>query len=164
VFHRRDAAPGSATLVPSAVLAGPATACGLGPRAVGLPTWAAHAVPRADGGGDLTVRAVPAVHGPEDGERDADGNVNCEVTGFVLSGWARFSETATDLVTAFDEAGLSSLLHLRDHGTWVSRDRDRAYAPWSTRPRRSVIQCRLERASGKVPSPTPVSVRVYCLR
>lgn len=30
--------------------------------------------------------AVPAVHGPEDGERDADGNVNCEVTGFVLSG------------------------------------------------------------------------------
>ncbi len=34
----------------------------------------------------LTVVAVPAVHGPEDGERDADGNVNCEVTGFVLSG------------------------------------------------------------------------------
>lgn len=32
------------------------------------------------------VLAVPAVHGPEDGERDADGNVNCEVTGFVLAG------------------------------------------------------------------------------
>lgn len=30
--------------------------------------------------------AVPAVHGPEDGERDSDGDVNCEVTGFVLSG------------------------------------------------------------------------------
>jgi L-ascorbate metabolism protein UlaG (beta-lactamase superfamily) len=29
---------------------------------------------------------VPAVHGPEDGERDADGFVNCEVIGFVLSG------------------------------------------------------------------------------
>jgi len=26
------------------------------------------------------------VHGPEDGERTADGFVNCEVTGFVLSG------------------------------------------------------------------------------
>ena len=38
------------------------------------------------GGGELTVTAVPAVHGPEDGERDADGFVNCEVTGFVLSG------------------------------------------------------------------------------
>jgi len=42
-------------------------------------------VPRPDGGG-LHVRAVPAVHGPEDGPRDADGNINCEVTGFVLSG------------------------------------------------------------------------------
>ena len=30
--------------------------------------------------------AVPAVHGPEDAERDADGNVNTEVIGFVLSG------------------------------------------------------------------------------
>jgi L-ascorbate metabolism protein UlaG (beta-lactamase superfamily) len=36
--------------------------------------------------GDLTVTAVPAVHGPEDGERDADGFVNCEVIGFILSG------------------------------------------------------------------------------
>jgi L-ascorbate metabolism protein UlaG (beta-lactamase superfamily) len=40
----------------------------------------------APGGGELTVRAVPAVHGPEDAERDSDGNVNCEVSGFVLSG------------------------------------------------------------------------------
>jgi L-ascorbate metabolism protein UlaG (beta-lactamase superfamily) len=32
------------------------------------------------------VTAVPAVHGPEDGERDADGFVNCEVIGFVLYG------------------------------------------------------------------------------
>ena len=32
------------------------------------------------------MTAVPAVHGPEDAERDADGFVNCEVTGFVLSG------------------------------------------------------------------------------
>ena len=57
----------------------------LGPPAVGLGPWTSHTVPRP-GGGELTVTAVPAVHGPEDGERDADGFVNCEVTGFVLSG------------------------------------------------------------------------------
>ncbi len=57
----------------------------LGPPAVGLAPWTSHAV-RRPGGGVLTVTAVPAVHGPEDGERDADGFVNCEVIGFVLSG------------------------------------------------------------------------------
>lgn len=35
--------------------------------------------------GDLQLPAA-FVHGPEDAERDADGNVNCEVVGFVLSG------------------------------------------------------------------------------
>ncbi|MEU1513858.1 MBL fold metallo-hydrolase [Streptomyces sp. NPDC005811] len=68
------------------ILTGPSAARRLGSPAVGLPPWATRSVPRGDGGGELTVRAVPAVHGPEDGERDADGNVNCEVTGFVLSG------------------------------------------------------------------------------
>ena len=57
----------------------------LGPPAVGLAPWTSHTVPRPDGG-DLIVTAVPAVHGPEDAERDADGFVNCEVIGFVLSG------------------------------------------------------------------------------
>ena len=57
----------------------------LGPPATGLAPWTSHAVPRPDGG-ELTVTAVPAVHGPEDAERDADGFVNTEVIGFVLSG------------------------------------------------------------------------------
>ncbi len=57
----------------------------LGPPAIGLVHWTSHAV-RRPGGGELTVTAVPAVHGPEDAERDADGFVNCEVIGFVLSG------------------------------------------------------------------------------
>src|SRR6185312_1066893 len=57
----------------------------LGPPAVALAPWTSHAVPRPDGG-ELIVTAVPAVHGPEDAERDADGFVNCEVIGFVLSG------------------------------------------------------------------------------
>jgi L-ascorbate metabolism protein UlaG (beta-lactamase superfamily) len=57
----------------------------LGQPAIGLAPWTSHTVRRPDGG-ELTVTAVPAVHGPEDGERDADGFVNCEVIGFVLSG------------------------------------------------------------------------------
>ncbi|MFJ9704851.1 MBL fold metallo-hydrolase [Streptomyces sp. NPDC101234] len=68
------------------VLSGPTAARRFGAPAVGLSPWTSHAVPRPDGAGELTVLAVPAVHGPEDGDRDADGNVNCEVTGFVLSG------------------------------------------------------------------------------
>lgn len=68
------------------VLAGPLAAGLLGPPAAGLAPWASRALPRADGGGELTVLVVPAVHGPEDAERDADGNVNTEVIGFVLSG------------------------------------------------------------------------------
>jgi L-ascorbate metabolism protein UlaG (beta-lactamase superfamily) len=57
----------------------------LGHPAIGLAPWTSHSMQRPDGG-DLTVTAVPAVHGPEDGERDADGFVNTEVIGFVLSG------------------------------------------------------------------------------
>jgi L-ascorbate metabolism protein UlaG (beta-lactamase superfamily) len=57
----------------------------LGQPAVGLTPWTSRTVARPDGD-ELTVTAVPAVHGPEDGERDADGFVNCEVIGFVLSG------------------------------------------------------------------------------
>lgn len=68
------------------MLTGPVATKRLGPPAVGLFPWASHALPRRDGGGDPTVKAVPAVHGPEDGEGDGDGNVNCEVTGFGLSG------------------------------------------------------------------------------
>lgn len=176
------------------VLTGPVAAERLGPPATGLSPWTAHTLPRPDGGGDLTVLAVPAVHGPEDGERDANGDVNCEVTGFVLSGqglptvyvsgdnasirtvaeisrrvpdiaaallhagaarvpakfdgrplsldsrraaaaaavlgaptvipahydgWAHFSEGLPDIERAFHEAGLSSLLRVAPHGTWV---------------------------------------------
>lgn len=176
------------------VLTGPLSARQLGSPAVGLAPWTAHSVPRPDGAGDLTVLAVPAVHGPEDGERDADGNVNCEVIGFVLSGqglptvyvsgdnasirtvveisrrvpdidaavlhagaarvpakfggrplslnghraaaaaavlgadvvvpahydgWAHFSEGLPEIELAFHEAGLSSLLRVAPHGTWL---------------------------------------------
>ena len=142
----------------------------------------------------LTVQAVPAVHGPTDGVRDETGHVNCEVTGFVLSGiglptiylsgdnaslaavkaiavevgaidvavlfigaarvpskergrpltltsaraaaaaevlgtrvvipahldsWAHFSEGMEDVVAAFDEAGIASILDRTPHGWWI---------------------------------------------
>jgi L-ascorbate metabolism protein UlaG (beta-lactamase superfamily) len=175
------------------VLAGPTTAPRLGPAAIGLEPGGSHIVHRP-GGGKLSIHAVPAVHGPEDGERDDNGNVNCEVIGFILAGpslptvylsgdnasigvvadiarrfpsieatvlnagaarapgkfrgrpltldsrracaaaavlgvrvvvpahydgWEHFSEGADDLVRAFDEAGLASLLQLEPHGTWI---------------------------------------------
>lgn len=68
------------------ILSGPLSADRLGSPAVGLGPWSSHTVARGDGLGELTITAVPAVHGPQDGERDGDGNINCEVTGFVLSG------------------------------------------------------------------------------
>ncbi|MET8976429.1 MBL fold metallo-hydrolase [Streptomyces sp. NPDC004539] len=57
----------------------------LGAPATGLAPWETYPLRRPDGG-ELTVTAVPAVHGPEDGERDAQGEVNCQVVGFVLAG------------------------------------------------------------------------------
>jgi L-ascorbate metabolism protein UlaG (beta-lactamase superfamily) len=64
------------------VVGGPTTVLDLGGlRIVSDPTFDA---PGAHG--YLTKTAGPAVHGPEDAERDADGFVNCEVIGFVLSG------------------------------------------------------------------------------
>lgn len=64
------------------VLTGPTAAEELGAPAVGLRPWTSHAVR----GGNVTVTAVPAVHGPEDAPRDEHGNVNCEVIGFVIAG------------------------------------------------------------------------------
>ncbi|MFE7707623.1 MBL fold metallo-hydrolase [Streptomyces sp. NPDC057486] len=165
----------------------------LGSPAIGLAAWQAHTVQRPDGG-ELTVTAVPAVHGPEDGEWDLDGNINCQVVGFVLSGgglptvylsgdnasirtvteiagripgidaavlhagaaripgkfreravsldsiraaaaaailgapvtipahydgWAHFTEGRDAIERAFDDAGLTAVLRVADHGTWL---------------------------------------------
>ncbi|MFI5998402.1 MBL fold metallo-hydrolase [Streptomyces sp. NPDC051362] len=177
------------------LVTGPLAAARFGERAVGLSSWTSHPVPRRDGGGELTILAVPAVHGPEDGQRDTEGHINCEVTGFVLSGeglptlyisgdnasirtvaevsrriqnidaallhagaarveakfdgrplsmdgrrvaaaaavlgagvvvpahydgWSHFSEGLDDIQLAFLEAGLSSLLRIAPHGSWVA--------------------------------------------
>ncbi|MGZ4509897.1 MAG: MBL fold metallo-hydrolase [Mycobacterium sp.] len=63
------------------VLTHPGAAARLGPPAVGLAPWETY-----EFAGSVVAQAVPAVHGPADGKRDASGHVNCEVTGFVLSG------------------------------------------------------------------------------
>lgn len=60
------------------LFAPPGAARRLSSTATGLAawqTWRDH---------DVTLTAVPARHGPADGEVDADGFVNCEVVGFVL--------------------------------------------------------------------------------
>jgi L-ascorbate metabolism protein UlaG (beta-lactamase superfamily) len=68
------------------VLTNPGAADRLGAPALGLAPWHSYDLPAVDGAGPLAVQAVPAVHGPADGERDASGHINCEVSGFVLSG------------------------------------------------------------------------------
>jgi L-ascorbate metabolism protein UlaG (beta-lactamase superfamily) len=66
------------------VVTHPGAAGRLGPPAVGLQPWQSYYLP--GGSGRLAAQAVPAVHGPADGRRDASGHVNCEVSGFVLYG------------------------------------------------------------------------------
>ena len=67
------------------VLTCPSAAAELGPRAIGLRPLAFHTLRGIDRN-DVTITGVPAVHGPEDAPRDENGNVNCEVTGFLVSG------------------------------------------------------------------------------
>src|ERR1700744_2120809 len=63
------------------VITHPGGAARLWPPAVGVAPWESYRLSES-----LVVQTVPAVHGPADGQRDAGGHVNCEVTGFVLSG------------------------------------------------------------------------------
>lgn len=68
------------------VLTHPRAVARLGPNCRGLEPWQSIELPGGEGARSLTVQAVPAVHGPADGQRNETGHVNCEVTGFVLSG------------------------------------------------------------------------------
>ncbi|WP_037360894.1 MBL fold metallo-hydrolase [Amycolatopsis orientalis] len=54
----------------------------LGAPAIGLGDFAVHRM--SHDGTEIRVHAVPAQHGPLDGERDDAGNINTEVHGFVL--------------------------------------------------------------------------------
>jgi len=64
------------------LITGPQAARRLGGHAVGLDPYASTTL--GERGRHVTVSAVPAQHGPADGERDEFGNINTEVTGFIL--------------------------------------------------------------------------------
>ncbi|WP_022867957.1 MBL fold metallo-hydrolase [Schaalia vaccimaxillae] len=66
-------------LAANRLLTNPGSAAKLGSKAQGLAPWESISVAH-----DITVTAVPAIHGPADGEPDESGFVNCEVTGFVI--------------------------------------------------------------------------------
>lgn len=66
------------------IITGPGAAQRLGTPALGLKAWQTTELERADRAGQMTITALPAVHGPLDGTRDASGQVNAEVTGFLL--------------------------------------------------------------------------------
>ena len=68
------------------ILTNPGAAERLGPSAHGLAPWESFRLTASEERPAVTVRAVPAVHGPADGDRDAGGHVTCETTGFVLIG------------------------------------------------------------------------------
>lgn len=83
------------------IITGPGAARRLEAPAIGLSTWQTTTLERADGEGTITVTAVPAVHGPLDGTRDASGHVNAEVTGFILQ-----AEALPTLYVSGDNASL----------------------------------------------------------
>lgn len=62
------------------LLAPPTAARRLGPPTTALEPWSTWSAPD----GRLRVTAVPARHGPADGELNDEGFVNCEVIGFVI--------------------------------------------------------------------------------
>jgi L-ascorbate metabolism protein UlaG (beta-lactamase superfamily) len=62
------------------LLTTPTSAGRLGEPATGLRTWSTWTSEDES----LAVTALPARHGPADGEPGEDGFVNCEVTGFLL--------------------------------------------------------------------------------
>ena len=67
------------------VITGPQAAQRLGGNAVGLrPFESTDPAHLANSDLKVSVFAVPAQHGPADGNRDEYGNINTEVTGFVL--------------------------------------------------------------------------------
>lgn len=69
------------------VVTGLQSARRLGANAVGLRPFDSMAIASpAEPALKVSVYAVPAQHGPLDGDRDEYGNINTEVTGFVLRG------------------------------------------------------------------------------
>lgn len=90
------------------LLTHPRAAERLGPSARGLEPWQSIDLPGGHGHA-VIVQAVPAVHGPADGVRDQNGHVNCEVTGFVVSGAG-----IPTVYLSGDNASLAAVRTIRD--------------------------------------------------
>ena len=91
------------------LITNPGSAAQLGGRAEGLAPWAS-----AEVGDGVTVTAVPAQHGPADGQRDAAGHVNCEVTGFVIEARARATDGAERIYLSGDNASVALVQDIRE--------------------------------------------------
>ena len=91
------------------VLTHPGAARRLGPPAKGLDPWATLELGARDDAGAITVQAVPAVHGPADGDPDSTGHVTCQVTGFVLIG-----DDIPTIYLSGDNASLSAVAAVAD--------------------------------------------------
>ncbi|HTF55332.1 MAG TPA: MBL fold metallo-hydrolase [Pseudonocardia sp.] len=94
------------------VLTGPSAAERLGLPARALKPWESFELP---GTPALRVQAVPAVHGPADGNRDEKGFINTEVTGFVLSG-----QSLPTIYLSGDNASLDVVSQIAER--WTSID------------------------------------------
>lgn len=92
------------------VLTTPTSAGRIGAPALGMATWTRW----TSDDGALTVTALPARHGPADGETDADGFVNCEVTGFLLEG-----PGGPRVYVSGDNASLEHVRAIREHSGGV---------------------------------------------
>lgn len=86
------------------VITSPSAAARLGGSALGLEPWATKNLP-----GGAQVTAVPAQHGPADGERTAEGFINADVTGFVI----RLDDGVTIYISG-DNASLRHVTEVHD--------------------------------------------------
>lgn len=100
-----DVAGRTFALSSGSVLAPLSAARRLGGPSVGLDAWSSWTSPD----GVLSVTAVPARHGPADGEVDEDGFVNCEVSGFVVT-----AAGAPTVYISGDNASLEIVLEIRE--------------------------------------------------
>lgn len=88
------------------IITNPTSATAFGRNVRATPAGSSVAIARADGKGEILVTAVPATHGPIDGDRDEQGRVNTEVTGFVL--------TSAGLPTVYVSGDNASILPIID--------------------------------------------------
>ncbi|MGE0218050.1 MBL fold metallo-hydrolase [Mycolicibacterium sp.] len=87
------------------VLTTATAAARLGGPAVALDPWTTWSAPA----GELRITAVPARHGPADGERNDEGFVNCEVTGFVIE-----ADDGPTVYVSGDNASLQLVREIRE--------------------------------------------------